>query len=72
MNLDLTFTCIDLSWTDASTAEGLIRMIVLSHTDDKMTLSLKKRDRTKALPTLSQENPAALCFVQFPAYLPPD
>jgi hypothetical protein len=45
MNLDLTSTYIDLSWTDARAAEDLIRMIILSHTDDKMTLSLKKRNR---------------------------
>jgi hypothetical protein len=52
MNLDLTSTCIDLSWTDARAAEDLIRMIILSHTDDKMTSSLKKRNRVKALPTM--------------------
>jgi hypothetical protein len=51
MNLDLTSTCIDLSWTDARAAKDLIRMIILSHTDDKMTLSLKKRIRVKALPS---------------------
>jgi hypothetical protein len=53
-NLDLTSTCIDLSWTDARAAEDLIRMIILSHTDDKMTLSLKKCNRVKALPTMPQ------------------
>lgn len=51
MNLDLTSTCIGLSWTDARTAEDLIHKIILSHTDDKTTLSLKKRNRVKALPS---------------------
>ena len=49
MNLDLTSTCIDLSWTEARAAEDLICMIILSHTDDKMTLSLKKRNRVKSV-----------------------
>ena len=61
MRLDLTSTCIDLSWTDARAAEDLVRIIILSHTDDKMTLSLKKRNRAKASP--SKELNSATCPV---------
>jgi hypothetical protein len=43
MNLDLTSTCVDLSWTDARAAEDLIRMIILSHTDDKNDVETQSR-----------------------------
>ena len=61
MNFDLTSTYIELSLIFACAAEDLIRMNTLSHTDDTMTLNLKKRNRGKALPTMPRLSIASIC-----------